>query len=278
MTFLVFISDIIKKQILEGNKMKYIFNMVGMTAMLLLFLLSFNSCKSSTDNEEKSVEFYDTYNEVGKWCSCILPIENGSGDYEFDVNDKEGVKLSFDQEKNQLIAKGMKEGIYHLTVTDKQTLKVASAVLKVLPQALLISFNSSKNSYDHSPFSYKDDFFLMGDAYNTCFIFPSPVNGAADYRKNPTFEGFYQIEEKDGKPANLLLFDKNKNKIHTYELEGTSAEALSCLSRLLHRQSWEQDELFLQDDKVVLIENQNTLKAKIALVSTFIPKHYYNLK
>lgn len=256
--------------------MKHVFNLVGMVAMCLLFLLSFNSCKSSTDNEELSVEFYETYNEVGKWCSCFLSIKNGSGDYEFAVNDKDGVKLSFDKEKNSLIAKGLKEGVYYLTVTDKQTQKVASAVLKVLPQALLISFNSSKNSYDHSPFSYKDELFLMGDADNRCFIFPSVVNGAADYRKNPTFEGFYQIEEKEGKPANLLLFDKNKNKIHTYKLEGTSAEALNCLSHLLHRQPWEQDEPFLQDGKVVLIDNQDTLQAKIALVSTFIPKHYYN--
>ena len=121
--------------------------------------LGLNSCKSSTDNDELSVELSDSYAEVTKWCSCFFGIKNGSGNYDIIVSDNQGVEASFDKVNNMLVVKGLKEGYYDVGLFDKATRKQVSARVWVLPQALILISNRGRSTTD-SFFSSHYDLFL----------------------------------------------------------------------------------------------------------------------
>lgn len=249
--------------------MKQIINIVGIACLGMLFLVSFVGCKGSS--EKLTLELGDSYYEVTKWCSGDILIEHGSGNYDISISDKEGLKLSF-EDSYRLKFQGMKEGLYELQVTDKETNEKAIATIKVLPQAMIITALS--RTQNDNLFSQKVRLVLMGDAENKCFILPAWIQGSKN-PDTPTFEGSYEIVEVAGKVTNILLFDKNKNKVRTYELE-TSEEVLNCLSKLLHRQSWEKESPFLQDSLVILTDGENVVKATACLAECFLPKHFYN--
>lgn len=246
---------------------------IKLLCLSLIMILDLASCKDSTD-ENKSVEFADSYNEITKWCSCSIFIQHGSGNYDFEVNDKEGIKWSYNKDLNDRITiQGLKEGIYSLKVIDKEKNESSTTIIKVLPQAVIISIIKS----DDALFSQKHDgLVLMGDTENKCFILHHiPPVSAYNYSSEPIFEGFYDIEEKDGKPSTLLLRDQNKIIVRTYTLDGTSEEALQFLKKLKNRQSWGTNDMFLSNGSIILKDNQRATNAKLILAYTFLPQNFY---
>lgn len=236
----------------------------------MLFLVSLAGCKGSSD--EKSLELSDSYYEVTKWCSGNIFIYHGSGSYDVNTSDEEGLKLSF-KDTNRLNFQGMKEGLYKLQITDKETKEKATATIKVLPQAVIIS--ALKRDLNDDLFTQKGQLVLMGDAENKCFILPSWPQGA-NRPSTTTFEGCYEIVEDAGKVTSILLFDKNKNNIRTYKIETSDKEVLDYLSKLLHRQPWEKDSPYFQDGSMTLTDGQNMVKASLYLAGDFLPYHLYN--
>lgn len=251
--------------------MKQIINILGIAYLGMLFLVSLVGCKGSSD-DKTALELSDSYYEVTKWCSSNILIDHGSGNYDISVSDKEGLKLSF-EDTNTLNFLGMKEGLYELQVTDKETKEKATATIKVLPQAIIIS--ASQRVLNDDLFTPKADLFLMGDAENKCFILPPWLQGTTR-PTTPTFEGSYEMVEDAGKVTSILLYDKNKNKIRTYKIETSDEEVLDCLSKLLHRQPWEKDSPYFQNGGMTLTDGQNVIKATLYLAGSFLPEHLYN--
>ena len=255
---------------LEENKMKQIVHILGIACLGMLFLVSLVGCKGSCD--EKLLELNDSYYEVTKWCSGNIWLHNGSGNYDISINDEAGLKLSF-EDTNRLNFQGIKEGLYELQVTDKETKEKATATIKVLPQAIIIS--ASRRDLNDDLFTPKAELFLMGDTENKCFIL-SPWLQGTTRPTTPTFEGSYEMIEDAGKITSILLYDKNKNKIRTYKIETSDEEVLDCLSKLVHRQPWEKDSPYFQDGRMTLTDGQNVLKATLYLAGSFLPEHLYN--
>lgn len=251
--------------------MKQIVNIVGIACLGMLFLASFVGCKGSSD-DKTALELSDSYYEVTKWCSGNILIVHGCGNYDVSVSDKEGLKLSI-EDTNRLIFQGMKEGLYELQITDKETKEKATATIKVLPQAIIIS--TMRRDLNDDLFTQKAELVLMGDAENKCYILPPWLQGG-NRPSNPTFEGSYEIVEYAGKVTNIFLFDKNKNKIRTYKIETSDEDVLDCLSKLLHRQPWEKDTPYFQDGMTTLTDGQNVVRATLYLAGSFLPKHLYN--
>jgi len=251
--------------------MKQIINILGIACLGMLFLVSLVDCKGSSD--EKSLELSDSYYEITNWCSSNIFIYHGSGNYDVSVSDKEGLKLSF-EDTNRLNFQGMKEGLYELQITDKETNEKATATIKVLPQAVIIS--TLKRDSNDDLFTQKGELVLMGDAENKCFILPPWLQGGGNRPSTPTFEGSYEMVEYAGKVTSILLYDKSKNKIRTYKIETSDKEVFDCLSKLLHRQPWEKDSPYFQDGSMTLTDGQNVVKASLYLGGAFLPKHLYN--
>ena len=65
-------------------------------------------------------------------------ITNGSGNYEYSINDKEGLEFLSEEDGKFITFKGLKEGIYKVKVIDKATNENAVVTIKVLPQAIEI--------------------------------------------------------------------------------------------------------------------------------------------
>lgn len=236
--------------------MKQIVNIVGIACLGMLFLVSLIGCKDSTDRQP--VGFAASSYQTTKWCSTIIGIVHGSGSYEFSVSDKEGIKLSFQKETNQLTVEGLKEGIYEIRVLDKKTQESATTTVKVLPQALTIF---AKRSREDSLFEKQSCLVLMADQENRCFMFHIPIPTGYEC----SFEGFYKIEETENIPTHIILFDKNRNKIRTYSLKGTEV-ALDCLSKLWHRQKWEKQPSPFNEN-VVLTSESTVIEGYMALDS-----------
>lgn len=244
--------------------------------LCLFVLLGFNSCKSSTDSDELSVELSDSYAEVTKWCSCFFGIKNGSGNYDIIVSDNQGVEASFDKVNNRLVVKGLKEGYYDVGLIDKATRNQVSARVWVLPQALILVPNRGNSTTD-SFLSSHYDLFLMGDEKNNCLKYLSQFEESRSQGPTrPYFKGTYKIEEENGKPVRLLLFDAENTMIRNYSLEGSEEKTLDYLSKLLHRQCWnEKDEDTESWHKIVLKSKACVVEASLGVARSYFPKHSY---
>lgn len=251
--------------------MKKVMGFFGMVCISMLFLISLASCNDSSD-KKLSLEIYKPYYETTKWCTCTILITNGSGNYEYSINDKEGLEFLSEENGKFITFKGLKEGIYKVKVIDKATNENAVVTIKVLPQAIEIAALMRK--VDDPLFSKGTRLFLMGDAENKCFILPHAIQGT-----NPSepiiFDGYYELVENEGVVTGIVLYDKNKNIVRNYQIE-TSEEVLDCLSKLLYRQPWDRENPFFSDELVRLKSGEYVVNATAHLASTFIPYHFYN--